>query len=981
MATAVIPPTTERGSMIGDGTQVIPWQHFGGGDGLEKVVELQWPNSVAAYRSMMNDAQAQALMFGLILPIRAYRWYLDENGAKPEIVDRISTDYNLPVGIDQTEDFQRRRGQRRFSFEKHMEDAFRALVYGHYFFEQVGEIGTDLKWHLRKLGLRPPRTITEINLSSDGSLKEIIQGYRYPNPIRLPIDRLVAYTWDREGANWVGRSMMRPIYRNFIVKDRVLRVGAINIERAGGVPFIEAPEGASGDQIRELDAMARRFRVGEGAGAALPHGAQLKFASAANGDGAVAYIKQQNEEMARAFCQMVIMLGQTNSGSRALGDVFHDILKVAQYTIAKWFADVFNEHVIEDDVEFNEGPTEEYAPLIKFDAGQQDPMFGFQQALDQAADPNSPTALQVNDPKVRAMLDRAPIDDLQKVLHRRRHQLPAGTPVTAASSSPAGELVGSRSMPREVTYEIIPGTDDLLSTVRNVEICAVGIEYPLSTGPRTFTPDDLLSAVAAQDDPAIKSPRIWLGHPDDQRFHAGRTTPVGSAEPALGTCTDMRIEDEGMTLVTDLSGTPTWIAKIMASAYPNRSVDGYVDAISVSGKRWPLVITDLALLGVQWPGVSNLKDIQALYSVDGPDNVVVEEATPIAAVAASIKISAQAELEKIRRDFVNAVEAGDLPIPGWPWIRVVLNDPNELIVDDDQGGLWAVAYDASGDTVTFSTPVQKKIQYVNASQKRDPTARTLLASMLANGRQVAASWDTRAASRPAIKQGGSAVDSVIIESLRKAHGLTAEQLPDSATEDQIKAAIAEKPPDSPSAPAVTPTSPPATPPGPARPGNDPGGGPPSPDQVPTGPGPGKLETGQLPVAASALPNGMVAVPVAQWEAVQAGAQLAVKTNEENEKAADERILGDAIRAGKVSAAHAASYRNALGEPATRKQYRHLLTAAVKDGGLAPNLVPITAMGGDQPDEAMDQGPAYPPEWLPEVQNREASVANYVTIEA
>jgi hypothetical protein len=409
-------PDTEIGSMSG---ATSGWNTFGGGDGIERVPELMWPNSVQAYHAMMNDAQANSLMHGLLLPIRAYRWYIDENGANPNAVNRISDNYNLPVGklsMGEEETFLRRRTQRRFSFDKHLEDALRALQYGHYFFEQVGEILPDNQWHLRKLGIRPPRTITEINVAKDGSLDNIVQGFQYPNPIKISINRLVAYVWDREGADWTGRSILRPIYRNYIVKDRVLRVGAINIERAGGIPFVEAPEGASAEQIRDLDNLARRFRVGEGAGAALPHGAQLKFASAANGDGAVAYLKQQNEEMARAFLQMVNMLGQTNSGSRALGDTFHDILRIAQFTIAKWFCDLFNEHVIEDDIDWNEGPDEEYAPLLRFDAGMQDPMAGFNEKLaEDAADPGG-SGLKAPD-DVKAMLGHHPAN-----LTRRRHR-------------------------------------------------------------------------------------------------------------------------------------------------------------------------------------------------------------------------------------------------------------------------------------------------------------------------------------------------------------------------------------------------------------------------------------------------------------------------------------------------------------------------------------------------------------------------------
>src|SRR3954451_21728007 len=176
-------PTSELGSLSGDHGAPLPgaggltmsWSSWGGGDGIERVPELQWPQSVITYPSMMNDAQIYSLIMGLLLPIRAYHWYLEPNGAPPETVERISVDYNLPVGRDG--EFNRRRGQRRFSFDKHIEDALRALWYGHYPFEQVGEIGDDEKWHLRKLSPRPPRTLTEINVAKDGGLENIVQGY------------------------------------------------------------------------------------------------------------------------------------------------------------------------------------------------------------------------------------------------------------------------------------------------------------------------------------------------------------------------------------------------------------------------------------------------------------------------------------------------------------------------------------------------------------------------------------------------------------------------------------------------------------------------------------------------------------------------------------------------------------------------------------------------------------------------------------
>jgi hypothetical protein len=368
-------------------------------DERETARDLRWPQSNKTYASMLNDAQMGGLYRGATLPIRAYRWWLDPNGARPETVERISRNYNLPIGP--TGEFNRRRGQRRFNFDQHLEDALRAIALGHYPFEQVvdarrdGDPDVNGGWvaHLRKLAARPPHTVTKITPARDGGLESITVPALAANrditnlvgTVDLPVDRLVMYVWDREGANWRGRSMFRDCYRPWKLKDRVLRVGAINIERAGGVPYIEAPEGADPKDLEKLHILATQFRVGMEAGAALPHGAQLKFAAANGGKDAIDYVRLQNEEMARAWLMMWMTAGQTSSGhgSTEQTGTLVDYFRQVQAAIAKWFAMTFDEHVIEDDVEWNEGPEEEYAPLLRF-TPQGDPLAATADELDDA---------------------------------------------------------------------------------------------------------------------------------------------------------------------------------------------------------------------------------------------------------------------------------------------------------------------------------------------------------------------------------------------------------------------------------------------------------------------------------------------------------------------------------------------------------------------------------------------------------------------
>jgi hypothetical protein len=256
-----------------------------------------------------------------------------------------------------------------------------------------------------------------------------------------------------------------------------------------------------------------------------------------------------------------------------------------------------------------------------------------------------------------------------------------------------------------------------LTTVPDVQIVKTGIEYPLSTGPCTFTADDLAAAVAAQADPSIPQPRIWIGHPDDKRIHGERQEGVPSGEPAVGKVTDMRLTEDGHCIVGDLTGVPLWLANIMASAFPSRSIEGRFNLKTPTGKKHRLVINGLALLGITWPGVLTIEDIASLYTEKGP-KVTVTKATakqPVTITAASDRpLSAQVTVEDLRRAWYEA-NRGDPEKFNW-WIRSIYLDPNELIVDADDGGtLFRQPFKINGEKVKFLKAKKVKIKYVNAS--------------------------------------------------------------------------------------------------------------------------------------------------------------------------------------------------------------------------------------------------------------------------
>jgi hypothetical protein len=187
----------------------------------------------------------------------------------------------------------------------------------------------------------------------------------------IPVDNLVAYVWDQEGANWAGRSWFRECYKNWVIKDRLIRIDAINHERAGGVPYIEAHPGATYDEINQLNTMAQSFRIGDTAGGAVPAGAKFNIARGTNSS-VVDSIRYHDEAMARRFMLMVMQLGQTETGSRALGSTFVEFWATGLAAIADWIVDTFNEHVIEDDIDWNWGEEVDQVPILHY---EYDPLF------------------------------------------------------------------------------------------------------------------------------------------------------------------------------------------------------------------------------------------------------------------------------------------------------------------------------------------------------------------------------------------------------------------------------------------------------------------------------------------------------------------------------------------------------------------------------------------------------------------------------
>lgn len=460
-------------------------------------------------------------------------------------------------------------------------------------------------------------------------------------------------------------------------------------------------------------------------------------------------------------------------------------------------------------------------------------------------------------------------------------------------------------------------------TIPDVELVTVGMNWPASTGPVTLTLEHLADAVrAAEEDPHVLYPRLKIGH-TDERFNADADIPIydpfhyPDGQPAFGKAANLRLVNDGAVIMADYVEVPEWLALAMPSAFPSRSIEGDFDIETPGGKKYSFMLTAVALLGERWPAIQDIEDLERVLS-EGMPPEPVSSSSPRKDDPA-VPVSAKADVDKVLRAFFQEWAQGD---QYWHWPRAVWTDPNEIIVDNDEGGLYRLPFSSNdAQEITFGDPVNVLEQFVDvaAATQKKGTLEKVFAT-----RDALPQRSTKAESRPDDKEVSMGFEQKVRESLG---------LAEDATEEQVLEALASQ--------KETET------------------------EVEV-----EVETEvETPVAEVAEPvaaaEGTKVVDAEELENLRAGAAAGIEAKQKEEQRERDAFLDAAVKAGKFS-------------PARKEHWNTLLekdpegTKATIDN-LEDGMIPVTENGSAPSSEMLASGDrGYPVEWLPEVAAREAN---------
>jgi hypothetical protein len=322
---------------------------------------------------MRHDPQITAIHSGYALPILRATWVLDPDGCRDEVVQHVSDDLGIGIlGEDSTPGPARRRG---VIWQRHLREALHYLTYGHMVFERRYEPQPDGYMRLVNLGQRPPWTIAHIWVGPDGLVQNVVQT---TGDKKMDANRLVWYVTGQEGASWVGISPLRAAFGAWLLKHESWRVHATSIRRFGmGVPQVEAPPGATAAQVTQASQLAAAVRAADQGGVGLPQGFKFSLAGmSGSAPDALGFIEYLDRAIAKSALAGLIELGQTETGSRALGETFLDLFQLSLQSVADDIATTATSGqpnmpgIVTDIVDQNWGEDEPAPRIVCTDVGE-----------------------------------------------------------------------------------------------------------------------------------------------------------------------------------------------------------------------------------------------------------------------------------------------------------------------------------------------------------------------------------------------------------------------------------------------------------------------------------------------------------------------------------------------------------------------------------------------------------------------------------
>lgn len=330
-----------------------------------------------AYNTMLTDAAVDVSMRAAKTPILGAKFFMEPFSDNPldlEISEFIWS--NLAEGMSSP-------------FLNSLVDILRMYEDGYAVLEKVYE---QREWApkklassrntknfimLKKLAVRPPSTIKEIEYDDNGGpngiIQNAVQADKNIKEVKLDISKLMIFTYGRVGGDLTGKSLLRTAYKHWYYKDHFYKIDAIQKERHGiGVPRGTLLAGYTPEDREILRIMLRNLRANEESFIIQNPRVTIDFAELEGQpvDVISSAIHHNGMILMNVLGQFIALgLEQGSGGGRATGATASDLFMKSLKYIANLICEQINMYLIPELVVWNY-PTKNFPKLSVRNIGE-----------------------------------------------------------------------------------------------------------------------------------------------------------------------------------------------------------------------------------------------------------------------------------------------------------------------------------------------------------------------------------------------------------------------------------------------------------------------------------------------------------------------------------------------------------------------------------------------------------------------------------
>lgn len=348
-------------------------------DEEEYVTELSPGRALRTYNRMMrNDGQIQMVLNAIKLPILSAQWDILPPGN--ESTPATAKEKEVTSIIKEMV-FERPS----FNFQNVLAEASDYIGTGFYPFEKIYGRWKDGSIIVNEIQPRIPFTINEWEVKEDKiqTITQDITGGETRRNVKIPRDKLVYFVFNRRGADYRGRSVLRAAYKHWYFKDAFYRVQAVAIERQGvGIPKITLSATTNDAQKTAAITAAENLRAHEKGYVLLPNGITFEMLDMGSNKilDPMDPINHHDQAIPKSILAQFLELGMKGEGARALGETLQSMFLGSIQWIADDMAYTMTQDVIGDLVRFNFGDTVRW-PYFKASGIEVDDLLKIGQAL------------------------------------------------------------------------------------------------------------------------------------------------------------------------------------------------------------------------------------------------------------------------------------------------------------------------------------------------------------------------------------------------------------------------------------------------------------------------------------------------------------------------------------------------------------------------------------------------------------------------